>query len=496
MKSFLAITGLTIKMAIRSCIFILLFIILSGLVLVLPATIIDDGTPTGHIRLSIQYCVAAITFLLTLSSIWVGAFVCSNDIENKQMHLLCTKPVSRVQIWLAKFTGVFLIHFVLLIASGAIAYTRIIYEFKKSSYSTEDKLKIESEVMVGRRVYMPEKPDIDIEIRKEYERRMTQLKELGLTQMSSQNDPFKDPKYINYQLRKQVLAKLGEVRFGPSATKLWEYKKVKKNPGKPLFLRFRPYVERITHKNQTETYGMWYFKIKINKELLANLREEAPEFAAGKPESIFIPATPAPERYAGGVFNEFPVSSAVVADNGDVTVAYENCDLERKTVYFQISDGPKILLGVCGFFENFLRAMLMAAINIAFVAALSCSLGGIFSMPTAVFICVSYILFGIFANYMISMEEIYSEGMEEKLDITKLESIHDYIGRKASIIISATTVPLQKLGVSEQLSDGEIVEFEQIASAFFKYFVLRGLPLFIFFIWFYSKRELGTAETK
>ncbi|MEM4248294.1 MAG: hypothetical protein QXH80_03420, partial [Candidatus Nanoarchaeia archaeon] len=105
-------------------------------------------------------------------------------------------------------------------------------------------------------------------------------------------------------------------------------------------------------------------------------------------------------------------------------------------------------------------------------------------------------IFGIFANYMISMDELYSEGMEDKLDITKLESIHDYIGRKASNIISAITVPLQKLAVSDQLSDGEIIEFKQIFSTFFKYFTLRGLPLFIIFIWLYSKRELGTAESK
>ncbi len=496
MMPLFAVGKLTVRMALRSKIFLMLFLMLALAVLVLPGTVLDDGTPIGHIRLSIQYCITALTMILTISTVWVSCFVCSSDIENYQMHMLSTKPLSRTSIWIGKFLGVFLLHFFLLVVCGVIAYARILYEFNSTAFSPEDKERIRHEIFVGRRVYMPELPDVEAEIKREYERRLAELKELGLNPSSNPTDPMKSQPFIDAQLRKQTLAKLGEVRFGPSASRIWEYENVSKVLDRPVFLRFRPYVDQISQKEQRETYGIWFFRIKTNEKMMEDMRKEAPDLADSKPEYVFIPYMPEPERFAGGAFNEFPIPPQVIGDDGKVAIAYANYDLGQKPVYFQLSDGPKLLVRKDSFLGNFLRAILMLSIKLLFVGALACSLGGVFSMPCAVFICVAYILFGVFSDYMISIDEMYNDGMEEKLDLSSLEAVHDYVGKKVSRFIVTVAVPVQRLDVSDKLSDGELIENSAIAVAFFKYFILRGLPLFVFFVWLYSKRELGAVIRK
>lgn len=499
MKSFIAILKLTLRIAVRSNIFILLFLLLNILVIIIPSTVVDDGTPEGHIRVSLEYCLASISFILTISTIWVGCFIASGDIENYQMHMLAVKPVSRVKIWLAKFAGVFLLHFVLLLISGVTVYGRILYEYNRKSYTEEEKAKIENEVLVGRRVYMPVIPSMEEAVRKEYEQRLKTQKELGLEpgkQVNNPNDPMNSEASREFQLRKDVYSKMGEVPYGPSGTRMWEYKGIRKVSDNPMFVRYRLYVDKLGKKDQRETMGQWFAKIKTPPEVIEQMRKEDPKMTAENLENVFVPVTPYPEKLKGGAFIEFVLPPEVLGKDGTAMLAYANMDVEKKPVFFQLADGPKLLVKVTGFFENYFRGLLMISIKLAFLAALSCALGGIFSMPVAVFFCICYILVGVFSGYLIFMEEQYEEGMEQKFTLNSLEEVHDYVGKKVSRFVLATTVPVQRLGVSDQLADGELVEYSYIAKVFFIYFMLKGLPFFALCVWLYRKRELGAVTRR
>ncbi len=499
MKSFIAILKLTLRIAVRSNIFIMLFLLLNVLVIIIPSTVVDDGTPEGHIRVSLEYCLGAITFILTISTIWVGCFIASGDIENYQMHLLVVKPVSRVKIWIAKFAGVFLLHFMLLLVSGVMVYGRILYEYNRTTYTKEEKIKIENEVLLGRRVYMPVIPSVEEAVKKEYEERLKTQKDLGLQpekQVANPNDPMSSESYRELQLKKDVYSKMGEVPYGPNGTRVWEYKGIRKVSNNPMFVRYRLYVDKLGKKEQRETMGQWFAKIKTPPQVIEQMRKENQNMAVANIENVFVPVTPYPEKLKGGAFIEFVLPPEVLGKDGTLMLAYANMDVEEKPVFFQLADGPKLLVKVTGFFENYFRGLLMISIKLAFLAALSCALGGIFSMPVAVFFCICYILLGIFSGYLIFMEEQYEEGVEQKFTLNSLDEVHDYIGKKVSRLVLATTVPVQRLGVSDQLADGELVEYGHIGQVFFLYFILKGLPFFALCVWFYRKRELGAVTRR
>ena len=72
----------------------------------------------------------------------------------------------------------------------------------------------------------------------------------------------------------------------------------------------------------------------------------------------------------------------------------------------------------------------------------------------------------------------------------------DHIGQGLARLLLLIVIPLQAFDVTELLSTGELIEFSLIGQLFLEYFVLRGVPLFLFGMWMYRRRELGLAVRK
>ena len=129
MTAFLAIIKLTCKAAMRSHVFQTLLGILIFTIIVLPLTVVGDGTAHSYIQVSLQYCLGAISFILSMSTIWLGCVTMGTDIESYRLHMVVSKPISRVTIWLGKWTGVIVVHTVLLIISSLLVYAFILLQF-------------------------------------------------------------------------------------------------------------------------------------------------------------------------------------------------------------------------------------------------------------------------------------------------------------------------------------------------------------------------------
>lgn len=499
MISFLAIVKLTYRAALRSYIFHLLLFTLILSIIIIPHTVIDDGTARGFIRVSLQYSMAAINFILSMSTIWVSCFILSRDIESLQIHMIVTKPVPRLKIWIAKWFGVAVIHIVLLMLSSILVYFMIIYKFHHKDFSSKDRIRIQNEVFTARRVYMPEIPDIDSKVREEYNRRVAVA---GFSELYKTKPAYDKYNFIR-DIRKEILAKLGEVRPGVSNTRTWNYKGLQPDKNNLLFLRYKAYIDNISSKDHRETAGIWQAEMHIPKNMIdieddmeqkdKKQNEEPQDEKNLELKTLNVSLSPYPEKFMSGVFNELVLPPPVIGGDGRATISFINCDMQNSPVFFQISDGPKLLVKAAGFFENYLRGVLIIMINLLFLAGLGCAAGGFLSMPTAVFFVISYLLFGVFSSYLLDLKTIYEDVPETKFS---LENISDYVGEKVSKVLIFCTVPVQKLGVSETLADGELIENEFIAKTFFSYFILRGIPIFLLGILIYSKREMGSVIQK
>ena len=98
MISFWSIVKLTWRSALRSHIFQLLLAVLTVCIIALPLTIAGDGTAYGYIQVSLKYNMSVVAFILSMSSIWLACSVMTQDMESYQLHMIVSKPVSRMKI--------------------------------------------------------------------------------------------------------------------------------------------------------------------------------------------------------------------------------------------------------------------------------------------------------------------------------------------------------------------------------------------------------------
>ncbi len=477
MRAFFAIVKLTIRNAIRSHIFQLLLGLLLICVFAIPNVVTaGDGSAAEFIRISLLYSSSAVATVLALSSIWLGCYVMNNDIESYQLHMVITKPVSRPKIWLAKWCGVVLIHLVLLLFAGTVIYGIVLAQFYRRDFSPEDRARVENEVLVGRRVFWPDRPDIETLAREALRAKVARLEAEG---QRVDTTPQAQEKMLS-DMRKEILSAWSSVP--PETEMTWVFSGLPQELTRPLYLRYRMYIDKVATEGQRMTRGLWRLGIpQPEPETAANVFEQNRD--RGYRLNVYNLSL-YPEQLMSGEFHEKTLSPEwkMVGPDGKVRLAYVNFDELGGTQYFQPQDGPKLLLRVCGFAENYYRGLLVIALELMILAGLGCAAGGVLTLPTAIFVVISYLLFGSFASFM--------------AETTFFGNAADYIGYYVGKLLLLVVIPVQQFGVTDLLAGGELVEFSLIGRLFFAYFVLRALPLFLVGIYLYRRREMGLVVRK
>ncbi|MGZ5567749.1 MAG: ABC transporter permease, partial [Limisphaerales bacterium] len=122
MNRILTISALTWKAAFRYRLFWLLSGLLVAAVVGLPLLIKDDGTAQGLTQILLTYTLSAITAILGFATLWIACGSLARDIEECQMQMVTTKPISRWQIWVGKWLGILGLNAVLLAISGGAVF--------------------------------------------------------------------------------------------------------------------------------------------------------------------------------------------------------------------------------------------------------------------------------------------------------------------------------------------------------------------------------------
>ena len=474
MRAFLAIVKLTFCHAVRSHIFQLLFCVLLLCVALIPTTI-TNSSAADFLKSSIFYSLWIVSAVLGLSSIWLGCFIMTCDIDSYQLHMVVSKPVSRITVWLGKWVGVCLVNLLLLVFASAAVYFIILNRFEKLEFPAEEKTRMRSEVLVGRRAFKADRPDYSEAITELVRRKIAKLNAQGRsvdTQM--QEKLIKDSQL-------EVVSADSEVRH--NTVKSWRFSNIPANTGKSIYLRYRPYINKVASEDQRPAHLLWSVGIPRERKVAPQAGPVAQR--KGKLYDIYLyPLDERPDQVMTGVFHEKELKPEwkVVSSDGHVFMTVANLDRLQGNMFFQPADGPKLLVPATGFAGNYLRAVLVTALELMLLAALSCAFAGCLSMPVAIFMVLSYLLFGAFSVYMVNLE--YLAGMADRF------------GQMVGKILLCVVIPLQQFDVSSLVSDGVLVEWSFIGSLFLNMIVLRALPLVLLGIYLYNKRELGLIVRK
>ncbi len=479
MTPFLAIVKLTCRSAIRSNVFRFLLFLLIVCVILVPNTLKGDGTPQGFLQVMLEYSTAFVALILSTSVIWLACSEFCTDIENGQLHMIFVKPISRITVWLGKFFGVFLIHLVLLVIAFAFIYGFLMWQYSRQKFTPVERIKMENEVFAGRRAFTPDLGDMNLKVNQELTRRIETAKKLGealpdLTGTSRR-------KFIQ-TIYMEILAGMGEVK--PGEMKVWTYSGLPKEYSGPVYIGYRVYSGNLGSRNQKIGEGFW--AIRYNQKIY----DENAKGKDGKPvvkDVREVPLQRPPEQILTSAYKEFPIPGDILIYNGTASIGFANLAQGKggESLHFQVTESPRLLLKETSFLNNYCRAMFSVAMGIFALGLIASSFAAFLSMPTAVFITLSYVVTGLFSSYLIT--SIESAGSGESM------AFLDVVGSWLASLMISLLIPVQNFFVSGLLSTGTLIEFSYLMRLLFFNIILKGLPLCLLGLWLYWRRETALA---
>ena len=220
----------------RSNVFRFLLFLLIVCVILVPNTIKGDGTAYGYIQVMLEYSTGIVALILSTSIIWLSCSEFCTDMENGQIHMIFVKPVSRITVWFGKFTGVFLIHLVLLIIASVFIYAFVIFQYNRQKFTPEERAKMENEVFAGRRSYLPVIKDLNKQVEQVVAERIKKANTLG--EKLPDRSGGERRKYLE-TVKMELLSQMGEVR--PGEVQQWYYDTLPKSYDGPVFVRYKIY---------------------------------------------------------------------------------------------------------------------------------------------------------------------------------------------------------------------------------------------------------------
>jgi len=464
-KAFLAIVTQTMRSAIRSKIFHVLFALIILAVFLLPVTVSGDGTAVGLVQISLTYSLGVVVTLISTTTLWLACSQLSREIEAYNIHLVVSKPCPRWKIWLGKWFGIFIMHAVILVVSAAVIFFLINWRVSRGNFSAEDLNRLDKEIRVGRRGFYPQAPEYDRQVDAEYERRKGEF---------GDNHDIASTKA---EIKRQLVAKSGEVP--PGTAKDWVFRNVvTKSPDATLFLRYRVYSGSTSSTNQKQMPCIW------------GLRDPA------APPSVADPFRYIAFNVMGGTFQEMPLSAKSIDEGDCITVRYKNppqeywLGAEATPAVFQPADGPAILMAVSSFGNNYTRAMFLALLQIAFLAALGCTVSAAFSTPVAAFVAVAYLVIGLSIQAAITAPLTNDDGSYKYKNVTEMV-LHKFAQGMGHVIVS-----VDDLDATSDLIRGRLIENRRLFNTVGYLLFLRTGLIAALGIWIFNKRELGAVIRK
>ena len=371
MQSFFAITLLTLKLALRQRLIVVLAVLLLGTVVILPLMIRDDGTAQGFTQIILTYTLTLATAILGLATLWLACGTMARDIEDCQMQMVVVKPVPRWQIWLGKWAGIMLMNALLLSMVGVAVYGLMLW--RSGSLSEEQREILRNEVLVARGSSRMVATDIE-----------PMVEELLTERMKDQQVAEMDRGFVRDQIREQIrayqqivppgLARTWRVNLGAARHSLQD---------QPIYLRVKFYVppEESTTLNPNTYLSLW---------------EIGPP---GTPNVHRMPAM----KQAAETFHQIEIPPNLFDQEGVLTVNFHNRN--PIALLFRIEDGLEVLYREGGFAMNFMRGLGVICCWLGLLAAVGLASASFLSFPVAAFCCAGILVVAFSGGILSSVVE-------------------------------------------------------------------------------------------
>jgi ABC-type transport system involved in multi-copper enzyme maturation permease subunit len=456
MRPILAIAAITIRTAIRSKIVLCLLAILLALIIGLPLTVKSDGTIEGQVQIIIGYTLGIAGALLSLSTLWAGCAAVAAEIQEKQIQMLVSKPVTRGEVWLGKWTGLMVLNGMMLAVCVVATYGLLRWTTQPSRLSESDRLKLTRDVMVARREVRPPPPDVEQQSRTQL---ADMLKRGALPAGSDPDDALE-------LIRRNYRGMAGAV--APGNGRSWLINLPEQiSPDADITVRFKFAISSV---ERNPIAGIW----------LGGTPEER--------DVVRVPQTNAPMA-----FHEVKIPARALRGGTQFVLSYANVDSSGVTVIFMEDDAITLMLPVGGFVPNLARGALIVLAQLAFLAALGVTAGTMFSLPVAGFVSIFMMLL-LFSAGFIGELSTSKHIIGDSRDTAAWEAVANSVLHVVYKALNMATQPLDFDSPWEDVATARLVSWERVAKSLLVNGLLYGGALALFGTYVFNRREVALPQ--
>jgi hypothetical protein len=370
MNSIWAVAKNTIKQALRMKIAVVFVIMLLILLPVLGVSTTGDETLKGRLQTFISYSMSLTSFLLCLLTIAISIYSVTNDIKEKQIFTVVTKPVRRFEFLAGKLVGVLLLDVILLCVFSGIIYSIALYMPKFYNATPSELDEVNNEFFTARAALAI--PELDFT--KESQDLYDKLRERDeLPENMTRAEAIKE---INNRM--QTASRIADI----GEPLPWEFDNVRTS-AKSIFIRFKYQVVQDTPDSQV--YGRWV----VGDPYLVKTGE------AGK-TPVFVQDF----RHSIDTFQEIEIPAEVIPESGKLAVVFLNNPVNDTLVMFP-KDGLEVLFKADSFTMNFIRSVIMIFSRLVFLACLGILTSTFLSFPVAVLLCLVIFVTASFSVFIV-----------------------------------------------------------------------------------------------
>jgi hypothetical protein len=459
MQRIFAIAGLTWKAALRFKLFLVIAALLILAVVGLPLVVKDDGTAQGFTQIILTYTLSSITALLGLSTLWLSCGTLARDIEECQIQVVATKPIARWQIWLGKWLGIMSLNAALLAISGACIFCLL--QWRAAKLPSDVQKTLREEILVARGSAKEANSDADIE---------SETDTILQKRLKTASVEKVDVPEVRKQIREMVKADFQLVP--PSFQRIWKIDlgSVKSSiAGKPLQLRVK---FNSAQKSASGTFAaLWQI--------------------GDPPKTKYTRLEPM--SLAPDTFHEFTIPPDMVDDKGVLTITFVNPN--GTALLFPLDEGLEVLYPEGGFALNFARGLGIIFCWMALMAALGLMAASFLSFPVASFFALAMITVVLSSGTLVEAVESGSVAAGDEESGAVGHSVMDVVLIPSFKGLLTVISLVKNYSPVDALSTGRSISWGELGTAFAQVVLLMGGIFSVAGIFFFSRRELATAQS-
>lgn len=392
--------------AIRMRVPLVFIVILIVLVPVLPFVMDPQDMLRYRIATFLQWSITAVTVLLSLMTVFLAVGTITSEIQNRQIFLSMSKPVSRWQYLLGKWLGIGALNLLLVGLCGGAIYLLTMTLADQPARNLEDAIAVNQRVLVARIAENP-KPIEPGAMQQRYEERLEQLRIEDPERYGNVGDTINDINpTLRADLQQSVMAQWFSI--GPRQTQTYRFTGLSraKTQGQTVQFRIKPKLGSSSPDN------MVYLNARVNDR----------------------PFTIPP--LVDDTYHVVDIPVSFVDDDGNMTIALTNAVIagrEQPSITFNLNDGIELFYRVGSFQGNLVRSLIIVWLQLAFLAMLGIAAGTFLGFPVACLVCLLIYLVAAASGYVNQSLADYSAFPNTDLPLwERITAVLSLIGTKFS----------------------------------------------------------------